>query len=256
MQDPLLDLVSNINSDMHLDWDTMPPFPVVDGECDTHFKVNEVFGYFIHHRERSSENYHELHVTRVECLTHLKDKLVELDDAGHEVENITRRFFWDLDTGNLREWPILVKTPNGRSWMKTEHFDRSRIFCFDVDYLYSLNREYMPTRYGGKTLSSSAKGMKDSLVDQSWNSDLDGWMKAVREQGTDPCLSFELVSEFNSQFNRRDASNIIKIPEDGICEGILEINDARNYFVSNRKLYTREENERLYLRVSLINYWM
>ena len=238
------------SSELYLPYDKYPPFPVCDGELDQHFKVEDVFGYFIYYRERSAEHWHKYHVVRVEGLNQVQDKLEELKE--YEVSKITRKFFWD-ENGQVRE--EIIARPSGDKFIKTVECDRTRIFCFDMTYLYSLNAEFAPTRYGGKRLSNEAKDQKQAMVDQSYQSELDGWMTEVYKQ-VDPCLSFELVSEFNHQFNRRDLSNMIKIPEDAIAEHILGINDARNYFVSNRKLYTRDESERLYLKDTLINYWM
>ncbi len=240
------------SKELYLNYKDFPPFPLADGELDQHFKVEEVFGYFIHYRERSAQNYDDVRIARVEGLNQVQP-MIEGELKEFEIIQVTRRFFWD-EFGEVREECIAYKEEDG-TLIKTTECDRTRIFCFDMTYLYSLNAEFAPTRYGGKRLSNEAKDQKQAMVDQSYQSELDGWMAEVYKQ-VDPCLSFELVSEFNSQFNRRDLSNMIKIPEDAIAEHILGINDARNYFVSNRKLYTRDESERLYLKVTLINYWM
>lgn len=244
-----------VNKDLHLDYPKFPPFPVVNGECGAEFKVNDVFGYFIHYvvRESGSE-YTEL-VTRVESLTDVKSYIESPEFEKYGITKITRRFFWDLN-GKVVDDTIYVGDPITGELTKSVECDRSRIFKFDMHYLYSLNAEFFANRYGGKVLSEDAKWQKQEMANQSEMSELDGWMEAIYEAGTDPCLSFEMVSEYDSQFNRRDASNMIKIPEDAICGDILNINDARNYFVSNRKLRSSDESESLYVKITLINYWM
>lgn len=248
-----------VNEDLLIDYTKFPAFPVVNGECGSNFKVEDVFGYFIHSLERSA-TCSSVKITRVEGMNQIKDAIKALEDDplyGHDIVRITRRFFWD-DEGQVREWDVYVPTDSldiRAGITKTVECDRTRIFAFDMTYLYSLNAEFFANRYGGKVLSNQAKKQKSDMSDSSFQSELDGWMAEVYKH-TDPALSFELVSEYSDQFNRRDASNMIKIPEDAICGDILNINDARNYFISNRKLYSHDGNERLYLKVTLINYWM
>lgn len=253
------------NDNVVVDYDKLPKFPVVSGELDCQFEVEQVFGYFVYHR-KSDEVVPK--TSRVEGMLQLNELLDTLFADGHVVIKITRKFFWDLD-GEVREW-IIAAPKSSLSYDYATEVDelelntecnRSRIFKFELDYLYSLNAEYAPTRYGGKRLSDEAKSAKEEIGNQIIQSELDGWIQSIYATscGT-PCLSFELVSEFGHQFNRRDLSNMIKIPEDGICENVLEINDARNYYVSNRKLYTDEygdgQSENMYLKVSLIHYWL
>lgn len=245
-----MSLFSNNKDELYIDYDRMLPFPVVNGQLGVEFKVEDVFGYFVYLYDGS--------IIRAEGLFVLNGMIEEV--GVNNVHKITRKFFWDLH-GEVREWTIMERKDENHPLVKTLECDTSRIFKFDLEYLYSLNAEYVPSRWG-KRLSNEAKEAKEDIGKQVFNSELDGWLASVCQVSNreKPCLSFELVSEYQHQFNRRDLSNMIKIPEDGICDNVLDNNDARNYFISNRKLFSDhpldEGGESIYLKVTLINYWL